>query len=264
MDFIVWNMDPVLLASAAFKIHWYGLIFAAGIISGFQIMKMIYQKENKPIESLNNLLTYVVVGMIVGARLGHCLFYDPMYYLNNPLKILAIWEGGLASHGGGIGVVLSVYLYHKKYGDNFLWILDRLAISTALVGFFIRTGNFFNSEIIGTHTNVSWAIIFARVDYLPRHPVQLYEALSYLVIFMFLMMTYKLSNIKNHAGSILGLMLILVFSVRFFLEFVKVNQAAYSSGLILTTGQLLSIPFLAIGLFLIILATVKNKRNVGF
>lgn len=264
MDFIIWKIDPILLSFGGLKLHWYGVFFAVAIISGFQIMKWIHQQEGKSIESLDGLLMYAVAGIIIGARLGHCLFYDPVFYLNNPLKILSIWEGGLASHGGGVGVIFAIYFYHKKSNEDYLWLIDRLAIPTALVGFFIRIGNFFNSEIIGIHTNVPWAIIFERVDALPRHPVQLYEAFSYLTIFAFLMLAYRFSNIRHHTGSILGLLLLLVFSARFFLEYLKVKQAAYSSELIMTTGQLLSIPFLVFGLLLIIMAVVKYRRKVGF
>lgn len=260
MSYLTWNLNPVLLDIGGVKIHWYGVIFAIALTAGYQIIKWIYQCEGKSIKQLDSLLTYVVAGMVVGARLGHCLFYDPIYYLSNPLEILAVWKGGLASHGGGLGVMLSVYIYQKKHGGNFLWLLDRLAIPTALIGCLIRIGNFFNSEIVGLTTNLKWAVVFERIDYFPRHPVQLYESVSYLVIFMFLISLYQFSNIKHRAGAIIGVMLIMVFSVRFLLEYVKVNQAAYTSELMLTTGQLLSVPFLAIGLALIIMALMKYQR----
>lgn len=260
MNYITWNLHPVLLDLGGVKIHWYGVIFAIALTAGYQIIKWIYQCEGKQIKQLDSLLTYVVAGMVIGARLGHCLFYDPVYYLSNPLEILAIWKGGLASHGGGLGVMISVYIFHRKYGESFLWLLDRLAIPTALIGCLIRIGNFFNSEIVGITTHAHWAIIFERVDYLPRHPVQLYESLSYLVIFMFLMALYKYSNIKRQAGAVIGVMLVMVFSVRFLLEYVKVKQASYSSELMLTTGQLLSVPLLTIGLALILMAVIKYQR----
>ena len=169
MEFFIWNAEPVLFSFAAIKIHWYGALFALAIISGFQVMKWLYRQENINVESLDNLIMYAVVGIIVGARLGHCFFYDPSYYLANPLKILAIWEGGLASHGGALGVIFACFLYQKKYQTGFLWLLDRIAIATAIFGCFVRIGNFFNSEIIGISNQVPWAVVFERIDSLPRH-----------------------------------------------------------------------------------------------
>jgi len=261
VEFIIWNADPVLVSFAGLKIHWYGALFAAAIMSGFQVMKWFYQQEKMDVASLDNLMVYAVVGIIVGARLGHCFFYDPSYYFSNPLKILAIWEGGLASHGGGLGVIIATFFYQKKNKLNFLWLLDRLAIATALFGFFVRTGNFINSEIIGKATDVPWAIVFQRIDNLPRHPAQLYEALSYLAIFLILFTAYRTSKIKNYSGAILGLFLVLVFTARFLIEFVKVKQAAYSSEFIFSTGQLLSMPFFAAGLVLIFVAYKRSSKN---
>ena len=261
MEFFVWNTDPVLLSFAGLKIHWYGALFATAIMSGFQVMKWCYQQENRDVASLDNLMMYAVVGIIVGARLGHCFFYDPGYYFAHPLKILAIWEGGLASHGGGLGVILATYFYQRRYKLNFLWLLDRLAIATALFGFFVRMGNFMNSEIIGIPTKVSWAVIFERIDNLPRHPAQLYEAFSYLAIFLVLFSAYRLSKIKEFSGALLGLFLVLIFTARFFIEFVKVKQAAYSNEWLFSTGQLLSLPFFVAGLALILIAYKKSIKN---
>ncbi len=210
--------------------------------------------------SLESLMMYAVAGIIIGARLGHCFFYDPSYYFANPMKILAIWEGGLASHGGGIGVIVACYLYQRKHQIGFLYLLDRLAISTAIFGFFVRAGNFINSEIIGIPSQVPWAIIFARIDNLPRHAVQLYESIAYLTIFFILFCAYRFSKIKSYSGALLGVFLVLVFTARFILEYFKVKQAAYSSELLLSTGQILSIPFFIAGLALIFMA--KNKKRV--
>ena len=261
MEFFVWNADPVLLSFAGLKIHWYGALFAIAIMSGFQVMKWCYQQEKVDVVSLYNLMLYAVVGIITGARLGHCFFYDPGYYFSNPMKILAIWEGGLASHGGGLGLIIATFVYQKKHKIEFLWLLDRLAISTALFGFFVRTGNFINSEIIGLQTDVPWAVVFQRIDSLPRHPVQLYEAFSYLTIFLVLISAYKFSKIKKLPGAILGMFLVMVFTARFLLEFVKVKQAAYSSELLMSTGQLLSIPFFIAGLGLLFLAAKKSAAK---
>lgn len=261
MEFFVWNADPVLASLGPISIHWYGALFALAIISGLQVLKWCYIQENVDVESLDNLLMYAVIGIVVGARLAHCLLYDPGYYLSNPLKILAIWEGGLASHGGGLGVIIAAYFYQKRYKMSFMWLLDRLAISTALFGFFVRFGNFMNSEIIGIQTSVPWAIVFSRIDDLPRHPAQLYEALSYLMIFSVLFAAYRFTKIKQYSGALLGAFLVMIFTARFAIEFVKIKQAAYSSELTYSTGQLLSIPFLIVGLVLLVRAYSVNKSN---
>jgi len=262
LQHFIWDIDPVLLSIGPLSIHWYGALFAMAILSGLQVMKFIYQTENKPLEALDNLLMYAVFGIIIGARLGHCFFYDPQYYFANPLKILAIWEGGLASHGGGLGVILAIGLYVRKYKENYLWLLDRLAICTALFGVFVRSANFVNSEILGIASDAPWAIIFARIDNIPRHPAQLYEAIAYLFIFIILFFVYKKLKAKTAQGLLLGLFLILTFTARFLIESVKVKQAAYDSALVLNTGQMLSIPFFLAGIALLIWSlSTKNKQK---
>jgi prolipoprotein diacylglyceryl transferase len=202
---------------------------------------------------LESMFLYITIGIVVGARLGHVLFYDPSYYFANPMKIFAVWEGGLASHGGGTGVILALYFFAKKHDLNYIWLLDRVAIPTALFGFFVRMGNFMNSEIVGTPTDVSWAVVFSRVDMLPRHPAQLYESFSYLVIFILLTLIYKFKRKSLHNGFIFGLFLTLIFTVRILVEFVKVKQADYdTSFLMMSTGQALSLPFIVIGLGFIV------------
>lgn len=261
LEYFVWNINPVLVSFMGLKVHWYGLLFAGGIVSGFQVMKYFYLKEGHDVESLDNLLFYSVIGIIVGARLAHCLFYDPAYYSSHPMKIFAIWEGGLASHGGGLGAILALYYYQKKVKMPFLYLLDRLAIATAIFGVFVRVANFMNSEIIGIPTTVPWAVIFERIDFLPRHPAQLYEAFAYLMTFIILMLVYKYTQMKQRQGAIFGLFLCLVFSSRFMIEFVKVKQAAYTDDLVLSTGQLLSIPFLIVGIGLLVRAyCLTNKK----
>jgi phosphatidylglycerol:prolipoprotein diacylglycerol transferase len=259
MEFFTWDVNPVLIEFFGLKIHWYGALFATAILAGLQVMKWIFQQEKIKLELLDSLLMYCVFGIIVGARLGHCLFYDPEFYLSNPLKILAIWEGGLASHGGGLGVILAVYFFQRKYKVGYLWLLDRLAIATALFGFFVRFANFMNSEIIGIQTNVPWAVVFARIDLLPRHPAQLYESLSYLSIFIALLLLYRFSNIKNQAGALFGAFLCLVFTARFGIEFIKVKQSAYTGEFWLNTGQALSIPFFVVGIILLLQAWKKSR-----
>lgn len=257
MEHLVWNPDPVLASFMGFKIHWYGVLFALAITAGFQVMKRFYIKENLGLESLDTLLVYCVTGIIVGARLGHCFFYDPAYYLAHPLKILAIWEGGLASHGGGVGVTLAMYFYQRKVKLPFLFLLDRIAIATAIFAFFVRIANFVNSEILGEPTTQPWGIIFSRVDMLPRHPAQLYEAFAYLIIFIFLYAIYSFTQIKQRHGAILGLFLVLAFGARVAIESIKVSQTAYTETL-LTAGQWLSLPFLAVGIVLLFFAYQKK------
>ena len=260
MNYITWDINPILVSLGPLKVHWYGLLFALGFIIGFQIMQWIFQREHKNIEDLDKLLWFLLIGVIVGARLAHVIFYDPSYYFANPIKILTIWEGGLASHGGAIGAMIGLYLFKRNKEYSYLWLLDRLAIPTALLATFIRTGNLFNSEIVGIPTTVPWAVIFQRVDALPRHPAQVYEALCYLFIFIVLFWLYKTTKIKDKAGMLFGLLLSFVFIARLLIEFVKSKQEAYNSELWLNTGQILSIPFILIGLLLIILAIRKKVK----
>ena len=252
MHYFTWDANPILFSFGPLHVHWYGLFFATAILVGLEFMKRVFRLENKDESAIESLFLYAIIGIVVGARLGHVIFYDPDYYWAHPMKIFAVWEGGLASHGGGLGVLIALYYGAKKYKIDFLWLIDRLVIPTALFGFFVRMGNFMNSEILGKPTDVPWAIVFARVDMLPRHPAQLYEAFSYLIIFFVLAFIYKKHYKKLKPGFLFGLFLVLIFTVRFLVEFVKVRQADYSLGIDLTTGQLLSIPFLFLGIGLII------------
>lgn len=250
-----WNVDPILVQFGPLAIRCYGLFFAAAFVVGFWITQWIYRRERKDTQSLDSLLLYMVVGGVVGARLGHVLFYDPRYFFTHPIDIFKIWEGGLASHGGTVGILLAFYLYTRRTGDPcYLWLLDRVAIPTALGGSLIRLGNFFNSELLGTPTPGWWGVVFDRVDPVPRHPVQLYEALAYALVFLVLLWVYRRREEGPREGLLLGLFFILVFSARFLLEFVKTPQAEYEAGFILTVGQLLSIPFIIAGVVLIVRA----------
>lgn len=260
MSYFVWNADPVLIDFGIVQVRWYGLLFAAAFLLGFNIMKWIYLREGKKVENLDSLFIYLVIGTIVGARLGHCFFYNPAYYISNPLKLIAVWEGGLASHGGGIGILTALYFYQRKFSESYQELLDRLAIPTALGGMFIRTANFFNSEILGIPTTAPLGVIFKRVDMIPRHPAQLYEAFSYGLIFLFLFFLYKKTGEKLINGTLFGLFLVLIFCARFMVEFVKTKQAFYSSDFFLSTGQALSIPFILIGIFFTIRGIIKYKK----
>jgi phosphatidylglycerol:prolipoprotein diacylglycerol transferase len=258
MEYFVWSASPIAFSIGSLSVHWYGILFASSIIFGLEFMKRAFKIENKDENAIDSLFIYTVVGIVVGARLGHCLFYDPAYYLANPMKIFAVWEGGLASHGGGLGAIIALYFGTKKNNVEFLWLVDRLIVPTALFGFLVRMGNFMNSEIVGIKTDVPWAIIFTKVDAFPRHPAQLYEAFAYLAIFFILFFIYKISKAKVKVGLMFGIFLTLVFSARFLIEYVKVRQADYdTSFLMMSTGQALSIPFLIAGISFIIWSLKK-------
>jgi len=258
VEYFVWSINPVAFSFGSVHVFWYGMLFATAILAGLHFMKWVYREEGKNVDDLESMFIYIVIGIVVGARLGHCLFYDPSYYLANPMKIFAIWEGGLASHGGGLGVILALYIFAKKFKLNYLWLLDRVAIPTALFGFFVRMGNFMNSEIVGNPTDVSWAVVFSRVDALPRHPAQLYEGLSYLLIFIALTLLYKKKRAILNNGTLFSLFLIGIFTVRFLVEFVKVQQADYDTSFLhMSTGQALSIPFLLVGFIMLVWSLKK-------
>ena len=254
---IFWNVSPEIMKLGPFSLRWYGLLFASGFVLGYLILTKIYKLEKKPLADLEQLSIYVILGTVIGARLGHCLFYDPVYYLSHPIEIIKVWEGGLASHGAAIGILISIYLITKKQKDKtMLWILDRLVIVVALGGALIRLGNLFNSEIIGRPADVPWAFIFARVDDTPRHPAQLYESFFYLITFVVLYFTYMKTNKKSLPGYLFGLALVMIFGFRFFVEFIKENQSPFEQGMILDMGQLLSIPFVIAGFYFMF-----RKRN---
>jgi prolipoprotein diacylglyceryl transferase len=249
---IHWNVSPDIFSIGPVTIRWYGLLFALSFIVGYQLMLVIFKKEHKTEDELNDLVWYMILGVVIGARLGHCFFYNPRYYLANPLEILQVWKGGLASHGAAIGILTAIYLYvRKRKGMTFLWVMDRVVITVALSGFFIRMGNLFNSEIIGKPTNASWGFIFESVDNIPRHPAQLYESIAYLLIFVFLLVLYFRTDGKTKPGLIFGLFLILVFLFRFCIEFIKENQSSFENGMALNMGQLLSIPLILLGIYLL-------------
>jgi prolipoprotein diacylglyceryl transferase len=216
------------------------------------IMAQIYRREKRSEEHLSTLFLYVFLGTLIGARLGHALFYQPDYYLARPWEILMIWQGGLASHGGFTGVLIALYLYLRKYRDmSFLELGDRLAIAVLPAAGLIRVGNFFNSEIVGMPADLPWAVIFLRIDSLPRHPAMLYEAVSYFLVFAILYAAYWKTDIIKTPGRILGAAFVACSTARFFIEFVKEDQVSFEQGMLLNLGQLLSIPFILIGLGLL-------------
>lgn len=251
MDFlqITWDAAPHIIRTEAFEIRWYGVMFALAFLLGYFFMQHVFTREKVNHEYLDRLALYLFFGALIGARLGHVFFYQPDFYLSNPAEIIKIWRGGLASHGGTIGILVSLYIFTRNNPIfNLSWVLDRLVIPVALGGALIRVGNFFNSEILGTPTNLPWAVIFERVDDIARHPAQLYEALSYIVIFGILWFLYSKWGKSSPKGFLLGLFFILLFGARFMVEFVK---ETYVEGLPLQMGQLLSIPFIVAGIILV-------------
>jgi len=260
LEHFIWNIDPVLLHLGPLQLRWYGLLFVGSFFLGLSLLGWIYKREGKDPAVLDTLLIYIMIGAVVGARLMHCLAYEPEFYLSHPLEILKVWKGGLASHGGLIGVLIALYLFAKKYQEDYLWLLSRVAIPGALTASFVRFGNLFNSEILGKPTELPWAIVFERVDMLPRHPVQLYEAFAYLTLLVLLLGIYQKVSFRVSTHILPPLFLTYMFIVRFLLEYTKTKQADYSWDLPLTTGQALSLPFIMIGIVWLVMA-FKHLRQ---
>jgi len=261
MEYFVWNMNPTILHLGPLQLRWYGLFFVGSFFLGLYILQWIFKREGKDVSVLDNLLIYILVGTVIGARLMHCFAYQPEYYLAHPLEILQVWKGGLASHGGLLGVLIALYLFTKRYHIPYLWLMSRLAIPGALAATFIRIGNFFNSEILGIPTDKPWAIIFERIDSLPRHPSQLYEALAYFILFFILLGLYRILNPKTSTKLLSGIFFTYVFTARFFLEYFKEHQADYNISTF-STGQLLSIPFIILGIIWILWALKGTSSPV--
>lgn len=260
---VVWNPSPEIFEIGGFAVRWYGLFFALSFFFGYLIMQKFFNKEDVPIKLLDELTTYMIIGTIVGARLGHVFFYEPAWYLAHPLKIFKVWEGGLASHGAGIGIITSILIFSYVRKKPFLWVMDRIVIVVALAGFLIRMGNLMNSEIYGLPTSLPWGFQFLRSTtpsdgLLPRHPTQIYEGLSYLIIFLVLWRYYYKKDGKPALGFLFGLFMVLVFGLRFVVEFIKEPQVGFEQGLYLNMGQLLSIPFIIAGIVFIYLASKKG------
>ena len=252
MNYLHWNVDHIIFhIYGPFSLRWYSLFFLTGFLLGLSIFKDMAQKEGKGVDYTDTLLFYTIMGTILGARLGHCLLYQPEYYLTHPIEILKIWEGGLASHGGFLGVIIAVAIFAKQQPSlPFLWMIDMISILALMTGGFIRLGNLFNSEIIGKITTVPWAFIFDKIDSYPRHPSQLYESIGYFSISIFIYFVYIRAKRKPLPGKLLGLTLCLGFTMRSFLEFFKENQVPFENTLVLNMGQLLSLPFIIVGLYL--------------
>lgn len=261
-SYIVWDIDPDIFTIPFINhpLRWYGLFFASAFLISQQIMYFIYKKEGRPVSEIDTLTIYMVVATVIGARLGHVLFYDPIHYFQNPHKIIMVWEGGLASHGGVIGILIAIYLFSRKTRVSYLWALDRISIVASLTFCMIRLGNLMNSEMIGVPTNLPWGFIFTSTDAIPRHPSQLYEAIHYFIWFVILFFAWNNQRNKMKNGFLFSWSLIVLFSLRFIDEFFKINQEPFEAGMILNMGQLLSIPFLLTGI-VILISTVGEKRK---
>ncbi|MBO4742452.1 MAG: prolipoprotein diacylglyceryl transferase [Bacteroidales bacterium] len=264
---IHWNVDPVLIHLGNFGIRWYSLLFVLGFVIGWYIFKWFFRREGIPEKLLDPLLYTLLICTIVGARLGHCIFYQPDYYFGTWQgfwEIFQPWKGGLASHGGTIALFLGMWWfsahYGKKHDFDYIWLLDHLAIAVALTGSLIRLGNLFNSEIYGPVTSQPWGVIFEiRGETEPRHPTQMYESITYMVLFIILITLYKFKLDKLHRGFFIGLFLVGCFGMRFIIEYVKEATKYFNLGFAtINIGQLLSIPFVLLGIFFLIYAAVRK------
>jgi phosphatidylglycerol:prolipoprotein diacylglycerol transferase len=267
-----WAPNETIFKIGSFGLHYYSLMFVIAFAVGFYMMKKFYQHEKVSEEYLEPLFIFTIVGTLLGSRLGEVFFYNWDYYQNNlteillPIKITpdgVEFTGyrGLASHGAAIGIITSLYLYQRKYSYRpLLWVLDRLCITVAFAGIFIRIGNFFNSEIVGLYSNSDFGVVFLnRGEVLPRHPVQLYESFGYLVVFLILRHLYWNTNRKDQTGFLFGAFFVLLFGVRFIAEFVKESQGGFETSLgLLSTGQWLSIPLILVGFYLLRRAQLKS------
>ena len=265
--YVHWNVNPDIFHLGGITVRWYGLLFVSGFILGYYIFRRFFQREGIPADRVIDPLLYtLLIGTLVGARLGHCIFYQPDYYfgsLKGFLEIFQPWKGGLASHGGAVALILAMIWFARKYGRKYnfdtLWLLDHLAIATAFAGAFIRFGNLMNSEIYGDVTTLPWGFIFERVgETQPKHPTQLYEALSYLILGIILVLLYNKRLDKMYRGTFIGLFLVGCFGMRFLIEFIKEPQVEFEVNMALDMGQILSIPFILIGIGFLVYAYMRK------
>lgn len=263
---IHWSVDPVLLHLGGYGLRWYSLLFMSGFFIGWFIFRWFMRREKVDEKLLDPLLYTLLIATIVGARLGHCLFYQPDYYLGSLrgfLELFMVWKGGLASHGGAIALIIGMIWFARRYGRkngfDFVWLMDHLAIAVAFAATLIRLGNLFNSEIYGDVTSLPWGVIFdLRGETLPKHPTQIYEALSYLALGIILVLLYRHKLDKTYRGTYIGIFLIGCFGSRFLIEFIKEPQVAFENNMTLDMGQWLSVPFILLGLAFLIYAFVRK------
>ena len=298
LNYITWNVDPVLFSIGSLSVRWYGLLWALGFFFGYFVMRRIYRREHMSDDAMDKLLIYMLVFTVIGARVGHCLFYEPEYYLSHPLKMLAIWEGGLASHGGAIGILLGLWLYVRSYNKStkkgkdekqhitYIWLLDRIVVPVCLVGALIRVGNVMNHEIYGTPTSLPWGFVFLRgaeqfcgtfdnytacnswnapclpSEWLPCHPTGLYEAFFCLVAMgILLWMYYKRDLGIKQPGLMFGTFLVIIFGSRIGIEFLKNVQVDFERNMVFDMGQWLSVPFVLIGIGMMVWSFCRKKNT---
>jgi phosphatidylglycerol---prolipoprotein diacylglyceryl transferase len=275
LNYIHWNPNPEIINIFGISIRYYGLLFVSGLILSTYVLGWIFKRENIPPENLQKLFIYGAIGILAGARLGHCFFYEPSYYFSHPLEIILpvtflpgggikfIGYQGLASHGGALGLLIALILYSRKTKHSLIDTIDLIAVVAALGSGFIRLGNLMNSEIIGNPTTKPWGFIFERVDNVPRHPAQLYEAISYFLIFVIMIVLYKKKSETLKNGFFFGLTLFLIFTARFFIEFIKEVQVDFEKNLSLDMGQILSIPYIIAGIGFMIYGIWKTNKMVS-
>lgn len=271
--FIHWNVNPEIFHLGPFElgkfiigplsVRWYGLMFAFGFLFGYSLVERMFKFEKNDLKWLESLFIYMIVSTIIGARLGHVLFYGWDYYSQHPAEILKVWHGGLASHGGALGIFIALIIWSKKVSKrSVLWVLDRVVVPTALVAALIRFGNLMNSEIYGVETSLPWGFIFERNgETVAKHPTQIYESLSYLVTFGVMLFLFWKTNYRKREGFIVGVFFVMVFLSRFLIEFIKEDQEAFEAGMAINMGQWLSIPFVLGGLFLIYRSLKRPEQN---
>ncbi|MGD8778701.1 MAG: prolipoprotein diacylglyceryl transferase [Ignavibacteria bacterium] len=272
LNYIHWNPDPEIINIFGFSLRYYGILFVGGLILCIYILGRIFKREKIPSKNLEKLSIYGMIGILAGARLGHCLFYEPSYYLSHPLEMILpitfppdggikfIGYQGLASHGGVLGLLIALYFYSRKTKHSMIDTIDLIAVVAGLSFGFIRLGNFMNSEIIGIPTTKPWGVIFERVDNVPRHPAQLYEAISYFIILTIMMILYKKMRDRLKNGFFFGLASVLFFTARIIIEFVKENQVGFEDKMTFNMGQLLSLPYLVVGIGFMIYGLWKTKK----
>ena len=271
--YILWNPDEVAFRLGHFELRWYSLCWLIGLTIGYLLMRWLYRQQKIADSKFEPLFIYVFLGILIGARLGHCIFYEPQYFLTSwehvvemfiPIRHMAdgdwkfVGYQGLASHGGVAGLLFALWLYCRQMKMPGWVVLDNFGICSCITACFIRLGNLMNSEIIGKVTDVSWAFIFERVDTLPRHPGQLYEAIAYLLFFIVILYIYHKKPEKVGTGFYFGLCLTLIFTFRFLIEYTKEIQEAFEAGLPIDMGQILSIPLIAVGVWSMLR---KRKAN---
>jgi prolipoprotein diacylglyceryl transferase len=262
--YIIWDINPEIFSVGTFSIRWYGLLFASGFLIGQRIMAHIFQREGLKETLLDSLLLTMVLTTVLGARVGHFAFYEPSVFLKDPLQVITPPFSGLASHGAIFSIIPGLYIYARIKKMSFLWLIDRIAITVALAGCCIRLGNLMNSEIVGKVTDVPWAFVFSRnVEFTqyPRHPSQLYEAISCLILCIILLWIWNRRKTQTSQGLLIGIFLIWVFGLRFVYEFFKENQVAFENDMTYNMGQILSIPAVILGLIFLVYAWINRNKE---